>query len=638
MIFVNEFETPTFFRLDRLPARCRRHASPIFGDARLATEPDLRRFLDRPHEAHPSRLDDASLLIESAAGGQFAPIWKAPLYLGAEDRRRNLLAVGPIGSGKTSELILPLARSDIEDPESSLVVIDIKGDLHQKLTPFVERSRAGATVAVLNLTDPGRTTHGWNPFAHQEDEGAALDDAETFCQAAQTLRSHVDSPFWDGNAARWIAALSLCLKEARGSVCPADVHRALELPRNELLALLAAHPNVAFAPGVHAFLASSSHNAETVLAQAQMHLRALRDPALAAVTSTDELRFSDLFDRPTVLVLELPQGGVEKLRPYINLFIAQLFREAARRAADGPGCRLPRPLNLYLDDFAAAVGRVPDLGQHLNLSRSRDVRVVAAVQSLSQVEHHYGSEARDVIAGFGTKLFKCPELHDAEWASRQSGTCTIEAVDEVREPDEFGDGPGAVVRTVRPADRPLLLPEEIRRAPDHFMYGRAWTAFFPDTPPVQLWLRAAHHVPEMAGPMAEATRRPRAALLRAAPLRYDPAAPPASPAPTVPAATAGLTNEEALKRLQEVKETLGWANTVGSARKWWVAFEDANRNQVPLVLRLAEELAKRRATITEFFLAYVYSNTDNIQGNLHYLDYVRIKREEDNKKKTLAEK
>ena len=51
-----------------------------------------------------------------------------------------------------------------------------------------------------------------------------------------------------------------------------------------------------------------------------------------------------------------------------------------------------------------------------------------------------------------------------------------------------------------------------------------------------------------------------------------------------------------------------------------------------LVLRLAEELFNRQATITEFFLAYVYSNTDNIQANLHYLDYTRLKKEEEKKK------
>jgi len=49
-------------------------------------------------------------------------------------------------------------------------------------------------------------------------------------------------------------------------------------------------------------------------------------------------------------------------------------------------------------------------------------------------------------------------------------------------------------------------------------------------------------------------------------------------------------------------------------------------------VRLAEELRNRKCTITDFFLAYVYSNTDNIQANLSYLDYTRLKKEEEEKK------
>jgi uncharacterized protein HemY len=62
---------------------------------------------------------------------------------------------------------------------------------------------------------------------------------------------------------------------------------------------------------------------------------------------------------------------------------------------------------------------------------------------------------------------------------------------------------------------------------------------------------------------------------------------------------------ESHERLEELKRAIDWANTTGSARKWWEAFEAENRHQPALVLRLAEELAKRGATITEFFLAVV---------------------------------
>ena len=102
--------------------------------------------------------------------------------------------------------------------------------------------------------------------------------------------------------------------------------------------------------------------------------------------------------------------------------------------------------------------------------------------------------------------------------------------------------------------------------------------------------------------------------------------------------TKGWTDEQIAQKLEEVKKTLDWDNTTGSARKWWEAFESENKTRTALVLRLAEELQTRKATITEFFLAYVYSNTDNIQANLSYLDYTRLKKEEEKKKKEAAGK
>ena len=64
-----------------------------------------------------------------------------------------------------------------------------------------------------------------------------------------------------------------------------------------------------------------------------------------------------------------------------------------------------------------------------------------------------------------------------------------------------------------------------------------------------------------------------------------------------------------------------------AASKPSIAIE--NKNRLTLVLRLAEELANRKATITEFYLAYLYSGTDNIQANLCFLDYTRLKKEEE---------
>jgi ATP-dependent Clp protease ATP-binding subunit ClpX len=113
---------------------------------------------------------------------------------------------------------------------------------------------------------------------------------------------------------------------------------------------------------------------------------------------------------------------------------------------------------------------------------------------------------------------------------------------------------------------------------------------------------------------------------------------PPRPAPVIPGSghphparegitdTREWTDEQLWNAIEEMKlKDLGWKETMGSARKWWETFETENKERPALIHRLGEELRNRKATIAEFFLAYVYSNTDNVQANLHYLDYMRLK-------------
>ncbi|MFN9291079.1 MAG: hypothetical protein ACK6EB_23660, partial [Planctomyces sp.] len=72
-------------------------------------------------------------------------------------------------------------------------------------------------------------------------------------------------------------------------------------------------------------------------------------------------------------------------------------------------------------------------------------------------------------------------------------------------------------------------------------------------------------------------------------------------------------------------QKLEWEKTSPAARTWWQQFEDENKHRPALILRLVEELVSRQASVNQFYLAYVYSNTDNIQANLHYLDYLKLK-------------
>jgi len=98
-----------------------------------------------------------------------------------------------------------------------------------------------------------------------------------------------------------------------------------------------------------------------------------------------------------------------------------------------------------------------------------------------------------------------------------------------------------------------------------------------------------------------------------------------------------MSEEQIRERTEELKNDLDWVNTTGSARKWWEAFEREKHHRPALVLRVVEELHKRKATVTEFFLAYIYSGIDDIQGNLSFLDFTRRKNRETKRKKQQQE-
>ena len=97
--------------------------------------------------------------------------------------------------------------------------------------------------------------------------------------------------------------------------------------------------------------------------------------------------------------------------------------------------------------------------------------------------------------------------------------------------------------------------------------------------------------------------------------------------------TSGWTKQRIWKRVALMKVQLGFPGAIDLALRWWSDFENENKDNPENVLALAEELVARKATITEFFLAYVASNTDFIRANLFYMDFLRAKKAGEEKAK-----
>ncbi|NLF24837.1 MAG: type IV secretory system conjugative DNA transfer family protein [Deltaproteobacteria bacterium] len=595
------------------------------------------------------RPGDTKLYITEVKGSEGVAFKSADLVFPNGERNRHILAIAKTGSGKTTKLILPILYNDCLCSTRSTIVIDSKPEMWRMLAQMTRKYNPEKQILLFNPLDTVRSM-SWNILSKIEDDTDAKLIANTIIMATDNPSAKADSPFFRNNALMLLNAIMVgLLKDPQETLSMPRIHELVQSGMKSLCDWLEQHPAAYRTSRTFVELArSESQNADTIMSELGMRLSAWDVTAVRATTAKDELDIEDLVNKPTLFIVEFRESELEMLRPMANVIVIELLRFLTKRAENCPGTRLPRPVSLVIDEFASALGRLPDIHVKLNTLRSRNVSIVGAIQSIAQVKANYGNDADSVLAGFSTKIMMPTlDIQDAEWASKESGQMTIRFSTSSKGSNRkivewFASKNVSTQEQVQ--QRAVLTPDEIGRPVDN-----RCTFFLPETPPFQGYLTPFYQIPIMKKRIEEFDNKDDELKLRDKPIEYKeaPLTPPpagggnAAQATGLPPGisnTKGWSDEQIMAKLEETRKALDWDNTTGSARKWWEAFEKENQHRTALVLRLAEELANRKATITEFFLAYVYSNTDNIQANLHYLDYTRLKKEEERKRREAAAK
>lgn len=627
-------------------ARPTRSDSNELGSGDLANNQQIAKWTKLSGKA------DTSLPATDLRGSQGVAFKQANLVIPGDERNRHVLIVAKTGSGKTTKLILPVLYSDCMCRQRSTIVIDSKPEMWRKLAAMTRRYNPEKEIILFNPLDRARSL-SWNILSKIEDDTDAKLIANTIIQATENPSAKADSPFFKNNALSLLNAIMVgLLHDPNERLSMPRVHELVQSGMKNLCDWLEARPHAIRTTRSFVDLArSGSQNADTIMSELGMRLSAWDLTAIRSTTFLDEINLETLIEKPTLFIVELRESELEMLRPMANVIVVEMLRYLTKRAESCPHVRLPRPVGFVIDEFASALGRLPDIHVKLNTLRSRNVSIVAAIQSIAQVKANYGDDADSVLAGFSTKMFMpALDLQDSEWASKETGQMTIRfktasTGSNKKLTEVFASNNDGTQEQVQ--QRAVLTPDEIGRPADNIS-----TFFMPNTPVFQGHLVPYYKIPEMLKHLSEFDSEEKELKLREKPIEYEEKLPEAGAAPAAggqaAAAAGGLppgisntkgwTDEQIIAKLTETKKTLDWDNTTGSARKWWEAFESENKTRTALVLRLAEELSTRKATITEFFLAYVYSNTDNIQANLHYLDYTRLKKEEEKRKREAAQK
>lgn len=560
---------------------------------------------------------DTPLYVTGVRGGDGIACRDGQLYIPNEERNRHVLIIAKTGSGKTTRFILPVLYADCLSRLRSTVVIDSKPEMWEKLAGLTQKYNPEKNIMLFNPLDTMRSL-SWNILSKVHDDTDAKLIANTVIMATDNPSAKGDSPFFRNNALQLLTAMMLgCLNDPSDRLSMPRIHELIHSGKEPLCAWLEAHPAALRISRTFIELArSGSQNADTVLSELGMRLSAWDLHNIRATTFSEELDLEKLVSEPTLLIVELRESEIEMLRPIANVIVIEILRFLTKRAESCPGHKLPRPVGFVIDEFASALGRLPDIHVKLNTLRSRNVSIVAAIQSIAQIKANYDKDADSVLSGFSTKiLMPAIDFQDAEWASKETGTMTIRYQTKNtgrsrRVVDNFANVNSGKTEMVQ--QRAVLTPDEIGRPVDNIA-----TFFLPNTPVFQGHITPYYEIKEMREQIATKAE----VQMRTEQLEFEEKDPEPLPVQGAQAASGPkLSDEEVAAQLEEKREKLGWSQTTGVAREWWESFETQNSGKKALILTLFDELLRRESTIYEFFLSYVYSSSESIEDNLKFLD------------------
>ena len=436
-----------------------------YGTADWMTEKELKSVLE--------------LSTPERATGMILGERKGQLVCLPENTRlnRHCAIFGASGTMKSRAVIRNALFSIIRRGESALIA-DPKSEMYSDTSELFRKN--GYEVKVLNLVDP---LHGdsWN----------CMSDLNGNTMMAQVLTNVIigntsngkSDHFWDNGEANLLKALVLytdldkTLPPERKNL--AYVYQLLTHNSEKTLTIMFEklppdHP--ARAP-FNLFSQSSDTVKSGIILGLGTRLQVLQNEAVKQLVS-----FSDI---------DLTAPGSHKCAYYIilsdqetsmaflsSLFFSFLFIKLTRFADLSPGGRCPVPVNLILDEFnnIGRIGGAPDgsdFCRSLSVIRSRDIRVMLAVQSLGQLQNRYPNNLwSEIIGNCDIQLMLgCTDDVTADYISDRSGEMCIvvDSTMTVKKTVAVTQVIPQYRETQGQGKRKLLTPDEVLRLPHEQM-------------------------------------------------------------------------------------------------------------------------------------------------------------------------
>ena len=403
----------------------------------------------------------------------------------------HLLCFAPTRSGKGVGLILPTL---VSWPGSS-VVLDIKGENHAHTSGFL--SGQGHRVLRFDPADASFQSTRYNPLEEVRiHSGRCISDIQRVASMVLDPDGKGLEDHWNKAAFSFFGAVILhCMieklyKEKKHATLY-DVIMTMRDPKDLDGNQKTLFKNIAetkhaemlvemfnmdrdLADSMHNYCASAASGMMktpdkelgSIISTAIVNLALYTDPIIAHNIGASDFHIDDLMngDDPVNLYLVLSPADIDRVRPLIRIFMAQLLGRLTEKmefADGGTRVRYSHRLLLMLDEFTS-LGKLAIVERAIAYMAGYGLKGYFIVQDTKQLAQTYGQD-NALMANCHIRIAYAPNLVEtAEYLSKLTGTTTV--VQRKKSLSSGKGGAGSSV-SVQETARALLTPDECMRLP-----------------------------------------------------------------------------------------------------------------------------------------------------------------------------
>lgn len=372
------------------------------------TAKEPRWMLKSELKQHFSRIEHPFGTLEQNMGG--IPLYSDGRETYLNHNENHTLIIAPTNSHKTRSELMPGVELLSLSNESG-VVHDPKGEIYKRFA--VRLIRRGYNVKVLNFRDPD-CSDCWNLFhiIYSFWMSGNKDRAKECLRVLASVLIPIKStdPFWDLSGRAVLFGLMNVMMELARDENEVNMANLINLVNeatintdlfDEML------DRIDDKDSIKSHLAIASKNADTtkrcIMGTVNNALSIFASSAsIMKMMGKNDIDLGSVGDTPTFIFVITPDES-NAYNGIVSIFVTQLYQSLIDRAQSSGG-RLVVRVNFLLDEFAS-LGTIEDFPNMLSACRSRNIRFVLVVQSVSQLQSAYPKDATTIMDNCADWIF-----------------------------------------------------------------------------------------------------------------------------------------------------------------------------------------------------------------------------------------